>query len=198
MRRLPTGGVLFVVCAAPLAWLAWGVIANSLGPDPVQVVMQGTGVWALRFLLLTLCITPLRRWFGRPAIIRHRRQLGLWMFSYATLHLALFAQAYVGWSAPLLWEELAERPYITVGFAAWALLLPLALTSSRGAQRKLRRRWLQLHRLIYPALVFACLHLWWQVRSDAGEALFYSAVALLLLGLRLYWRINERKRARSA
>ena len=198
MRWLRTGGVLFVLSAAPLVWLAWGVIGNTLGPDPVQVVMQETGLWALRFLLLTLCITPLRRWFRRPTLVRHRRQLGLWMFTYATLHLALFAQTYVAWSASLLWEELAERPYITAGFGAWMLLLPLALTSSRAAQRLLRRRWLQLHRLIYPALVLACLHLWWQVRSDAGEALMYSAVALLLLGLRLYWRINKRKRPHVA
>lgn len=190
--------MLFLACAVPLALLVIGLVGGELGPDPVQVVMHETGHWSLRLLLLTLCMTPLRRWTGYAIFIRHRRQLGLWMFAYATLHLLLFAQGYVAWSGLLLLEELGERPYIMGGFAAWLLLLPLALTSSRAARRRLGRRWLQVHRLIYPALLLACLHLWWQVRSDVGEALVYSFLAASLLCLRLYWRILERKQGVSA
>lgn len=197
MGRL-IGPGLFIACAAPLVLLAVGLVLGDLGPDPVQVVMHETGHWGLRLLLLTLCMTPLRHWSANAAFVRHRRQLGLWMFAYATLHLLLFAQGYVAWSGALLWEELRERPYITLGLAAWLLLLPLAMTSSRASRRRLGRRWLQLHRLIYPALLLACLHLWWQVRSDAGEAVLYSLLALLLLGWRLYWRFTRQRHAASA
>lgn len=193
-----SGWVLFSVCALPLAWLSASVIAGRLGPDPVQVVMLETGQWALILLLLTLGMSPLRRWSGWSGFLLHRRQLGLWAFVYATLHLLLFAQAYVAWSATMLYEEFLERTYISAGLVAWLLLLPLALTSTRAAQRRLRRRWGQLHRLIYPAVLLACLHVWWQVRSDVGEALLYSAIAFALLAARLRWRIIGQKAARSA
>lgn len=197
MGRL-IGPVLFFACTVPLVILAVELSLGELGPDPVQVVMHETGHWGLRLLLLTLCMTPLGRWSGSAGFVRHRRQLGLWMFAYATLHLLLFVQGYVAWSGALLWEELCERPYITAGFAAWLLLLPLAMTSSRASRRRLGRRWLQLHRLIYPALLMGCLHLWWQVRSDAGEAVLYSLLAILLLGWRLYWRFIVQRHAASA
>ncbi len=147
--------------------------------------MHVSGEWSLRLLLLTLLITPLRHWLNRPQLIKLRRMLGLFTFFYACIHLVSFCHFYTGWSQALLWEEFLERPYITVGFLAWLLMLPLALTSTRGMQRRLRRNWVRLHRLVYPALVLGWVHLLWQARSDIGEALLYAAAAAVLLGWRL-------------
>lgn len=154
--------------------------------------MRATGLWALRLLLVTLCVSPLRQWSGWQWFMRQRRMLGLFAFFYACIHLAAFAHFYVGWQAGLLVEELLERPYITLGFAAWLLLLPLAITSTRRMQKRLRRRWVQLHRLVYPAAILACLHLLWQSRSDLGEALFYMGACAVLLA----WRVQRASRRR--
>jgi sulfoxide reductase heme-binding subunit YedZ len=178
----------------PFGWLFYAALSNSLGPDPAEVVMRETGEWALRLLALTLLVSPLRRWSGWAPLMKIRRMLGLYAFFYGCVHLLAFLQFFVGWSWAPLVEELGERPYITVGFGAWCLMLPLALTSTRGMQRRLRRNWLRLHRLVYPAAVLACLHLLWQVRSDIGEALFYIAIFALLLG----WRVHRFWRQRGA
>ena len=125
---------------------------------------------------------------GYRGLFRYRRLLGLTLFLYVSLHLLLFAQVYVGWSGDLLIEELNERPYVMVGFAAWCALIPLAFTSTDMARRRLGRRWRQLHRLVYPATILAWLHLLWLARSDVGEALTYGA----LFGLMLGWRVRRR------
>ncbi|QIB67691.1 sulfoxide reductase heme-binding subunit YedZ [Kineobactrum salinum] len=155
--------------------------------------MRETGLWGLRLLLLTLCVSPLRQWSGRQWFMQQRRMLGLFAFFYACIHLAAFAHFYIGWQGALLLEEVLERPYISLGFAAWLLMLPLTLTSSRRAQRRLRRQWLRLHRLVYPAAILACLHLLWQSRSDVGEALMYIGLCALLLG----WRIRRAGRRQA-
>ena len=178
--------VVVTACVAPLALLAWQLAAGQLGPDPAKYVMQGTGSWALRVLLLVLCAAPFAR-LGWRGLFRFRRALGVAVFVYATLHLLLFAQVYVGWDAPLLMEELEERPYVLVGFAAWALFLPLALTSTDAARRWLGRRWRLLHRLVYPATMLAWLHIYWLARSDIAEALIYGA----LFGALLAWRVRR-------
>ena len=175
-----------LLCLSPLAWLLWALMWDQLGPDPAKVLMKGTGEWALRGLALVLLATPMAK-SGWPGLFRCRRMLGLFVFLYVTLHLMLFAQVYVGWSATLLFEELQERPYVLVGFTAWLTLLPLALTSTHRARRALGRSWRQLHRLIYPATVLAWLHLLWLSRSDWGEALVYGAV----LGGLLAWRVRR-------
>jgi sulfoxide reductase heme-binding subunit YedZ len=175
-----------LLCLSPLAWLLWALMWDQLGPDPAKVLMKGTGEWALRGLALVLLATPMAK-SGWPGLFRYRRMLGLLVFLYVTLHLMLFAQVYVGWSATLLFEELQERPYVLVGFTAWLTLLPLALTSTHRARRALGRSWRQLHRLIYPATVLAWLHLLWLSRSDWGEALVYGAV----LGGLLAWRVRR-------
>ena len=175
-----------LLCLSPLAWLLWALMWDQLGPDPAKVLMKGTGEWALRGLALVLLATPMAK-SGWPGLFRYRRMLGLLVFLYVTLHLILFAQVYVGWSATLLFEELQERPYVLVGFTAWLTLLPLALTSTHRARRALGRSWRQLHRLIYPATVLAWLHLLWLARSDWGEALIYGAV----LGGLLAWRVRR-------
>ena len=178
---------VFVAAAAPFLWLVYVAATNQLGPDPARDVMHFTGEWSLRLLAITLCLSPLRQLGLWRYPFRFRRMLGLYAFFYATIHMTGFAQLYVGWDGAILLEELVERPYITAGFAAWVLMLPLAITSTRGWQRRLGRNWLKLHRLVYVAAIAGCLHLLWQARSDLGEALLYGAVFAVLLGWR-GWR----------
>ena len=185
---------VFAACGLPFAWLAYAAGSGGLGPDPAEQVMHVTGEWALRLLVLTLAASPLRQWFGWRWPLRLRRMLGLYVFFYATLHLLGFLQLYTGWTVAALLEEVVERPYVTAGFVAWVVFLPLALTSTRRAQRALGKRWVALHRLVYVAAIAACLHLLWQARSDIGEALVYSSVFALLL----LWRGRRRWSRRRA
>ena len=145
--------------------------------------MHQTGEWAIRLLVLVLAARPAAQW-GWPALFRYRRMLGLLMFFYTTLHLVVFAQVYVGWSLAILLEELIERPYVLVGFAGWALLIPLAVTSTDRMRRRLRQRWRQLHQLVYGVAVLGVLHVLWLSRSDIGDAVLYG----VLLGGLLCWR----------
>ena len=193
MERFIRGGV-FVLCLTPFVWTVYAAVTGGLGPDPAEALMHVTGEWSLRILALTLLISPLRAWTGWTVLMKLRRMLGLYAFFYACIHLLSFLQVFIGWTPAALLEELAERPYITVGFGAWLLMLPLAITSTRGMQRRLRRNWQRLHRLVYPAAVLACLHLLWQARSDVGEALVYIAVFAVLLG----WRLGRRYRRQRA
>lgn len=174
------------VCLLPLFILSVQLGTGQMGPDPAKRLMQGTGEWALRGLILVLLAAPLAK-RGWPMLFRFRRVLGLSLFGYVSLHLLLFSQVYVGWSLTLLAEELNERPYVLVGFLAWLAMLPLALTSTDRARRWLGRRWRQLHRLMYPATVLAWLHVFWLVRSDVGEALLYGVIFAALL----LWRVRR-------
>ena len=168
--------------------------SNALGADPVAEIEHRLGLWALRFLLLTLAITPLRQLTGWNVLARFRRMLGLYAFAYATLHLA----AYLGLDLRGYWmqvfEDIAKRPYITVGFLAWLLLVPLAITSTSGWIKRLGRRWARLHLLVYAIAVLAVLHFWWLVKSDIREPALYAAIAALLLG----WRAWRRWKPRTA
>lgn len=177
--------------------LAWGlalgpaidlgvdVVTGDLGPNPVETLEHGTGLWALRLLLLTLAMTPLRRISGWNEAIQVRRVLGLAAFAYASLHLGLFVVLDLGLSLPALLSDLRDRRYITAGFAAWLLMLPLALTSTRGWQRRLKRRWKQLHRLVYVCAGLGALHFFWLVKSDYSRPWLYLGLMLLLLLARL-------------
>jgi sulfoxide reductase heme-binding subunit YedZ len=191
MERL-TRSIVFILCSLPFLWVLYAAIVGGLGPDPAEALMHVTGEWALRLLALTLLMSPLRAWTGWSLLIKLRRMLGLYTYFYACIHFFTFLQFYIGWTPGRLIEELAERPYITLGFTAWLLMLPLAMTSTRRMQRRLRGNWQRLHRLIYPAAVLACLHLLWQTRSDVGEALVYIAVFSVLLGWRLR-RLTQRQ-----
>ena len=187
--------VIHALALAPLAllgWQAWqvgsGADIDALGADPVAAIEHSLGLWALRLLLVTLAVTPLRQLLGQPLLIRFRRMLGLWTFAYASLHFAAWLVLDLrGWWA-LVPAEIAERPYITVGFAAWLLLVPLALTSTRGWMRRLGRSWGRLHRLVYAVAALAVLHFWWVVKADVREPLLYAAILAMLLGWRLAWR----------
>ena len=178
--------IAIAACSVALGVLSWQLALGQLGPDPAKALMQGTGGWVLRGLVLVLCASPLAR-HGWRGLFRIRRVLGVALFAYASVHLLLFAQVYVGWEATLLIEELQERPYVLVGFAAWLLLLPLALTSTDAARRRLGRRWRTLHRLVYPATLLAWLHVYWLARSDIAEAMVYGT---LFAGL-LLWRVGR-------
>ncbi|MCX2983188.1 sulfoxide reductase heme-binding subunit YedZ [Halieaceae bacterium IMCC14734] len=187
--------LVFLLCLAPAVALFIAALQNQLGPDPAEALLLETGEFALRFLIVTLMMSPLRSWRGWSWPLRYRRMFGLFCYFYACLHLLLFLQFHLGWEGARVLEELLERPYITMGFGAWLLMLPLALTSTRAMQRRLGRNWRRLHRLVYPALMLGCLHLVWQSRSDIGEALVYSVIAAILLGFRLVPALRQRKAA---
>ena len=177
-------GVFVVALLFPVFWLYQGLMQLT-GPDPGKVLVDNLGQGALILLLLTLSMTPLRRltaWGGWLAV---RRQLGLWCFAYVLLHLSGYLLFILGLDIARLWIDLAERPYIIVGALALLALLPLALTSNRYSQRRLGARWRQLHRLVYPILGLALLHMLWVVRSDIGEWVFYASCGATLLVLRL-------------
>jgi methionine sulfoxide reductase heme-binding subunit len=178
----------FLLCLVPLGLLAWRTLHNGLGPNPVEAVVHFTGIWTLRLLLVTLAVTPLRRLTGRPWLLRFRRMLGLFAFFYAVLHFS----AYLFLDRALVWDDiltdLSKRPYIVVGFTALLLLVPLALTSTRGWVRRLGRRWQTLHRAVYAIGVLGVLHFLWLVKADILEPLVYGAILFGLLAFRVPWR----------
>ena len=179
--------VVWLLAGAPLLRLGWLVLQGRLGANPVEFLEHYSGQWALRLLLLTLAMTPLRRLTQWPEPLRVRRLLGLWAFAWACLHFGIYLLFDLEFSLLQLGKDLLKRRYITAGFAAWLLLLCLALTSTRGWQQRLKRRWAQLHRLIYPAALLVVLHFIWLVKSDLREPLLYLAILLVLLGWRLPW-----------
>lgn len=188
-----------VAALTPLAILAWQVLdvartgSNALGADPVAEIEHRLGLWALRLLLATLAITPLRQLTGQPVLVRFRRMLGLYAFAYATLHFSAYLVLDLRGYWAIVFEEIAKRPYITVGFAAWLLLVPLAVTSTKGWIRRLGRNWARLHKLVYLVGVLAVLHFWWIVKTDVREPLLYAAILAVLLGWRAWKRFGPRK-----
>lgn len=194
--------LVHALALAPLAVLAWQVRqewltgSGGLGADPVAAIEHRLGEWALRLLLIALAVTPLRQLTGQAVLIRFRRMLGLYAFAYATLHFAAYLVLDLGGYWALIFEEVAKRPYMTVGFLAWLLLVPLALTSTTAAIRRLGRQWARLHRLVYLVGVLAVLHLWWirSAKNDLAEPALYAAILALLLG----WRAWKALRRRAA
>ena len=159
--------------------------------------MHTTGEWALRFLVVVLMARPFSQ-RGWPVLFRARRMFGLFVAFYASLHLLVFAQVYVGWSGAILAEELAERPYVVAGFGAWLLLLPLSVTSLHSVRRRMGRYWRSLHRAVYLIALLATLHVLWLSRSDVGDALLYALVfgALLAWRVAVFWRKSLRLKRR--
>ena len=202
--RTPAGIIaakmlLHLLALAPLAWLGWqvwqvasGSDIDALGAEPVVAIEHALGIWALRLLLLTLAVTPLRQLTGQPALLRFRRMLGLYAFVYASLHFATWLALDLGADLSQVLTEIARRPFITVGFLAWLLLVPLAITSTRGWMRRLGRNWGRLHRLVYAIAALAVLHFWWIVKSDWREPALYAGLLALLLGWRLWWALRLR------
>lgn len=176
--------LIWAVGIWPLSWLLWRGASASLGPDPGKVVVDELGIWALRLLLMTLAVRPMAELVRRPVLFRIRRPTGLFALAYALLHATAALLYLLGWRWSELVDAIAERQYVLFGVAALLLLVPLGLTSTRQAQRRLGRRWRQLHRLVYPAAVMAALHFLWLIRSDFAEPLIYFIITLLLLGYR--------------
>jgi len=191
--------IVFAACLLPLAWIAWDVVRGNLGPDPVAQLEHRTGDWALRFLLASLAMTPLRLASGLAGWLRYRRMLGLFAFFCACLHLAVYVVIDLGGFWSQLLGEIAKKPYITAGFVAWLLMVPLAVTSTRAAMRRLGRNWQRLHRLVYLAGLCATLHYLWLVKSGeriaAREPLIYFCVFALLIASRVpSWLARWRRR----
>lgn len=178
---------IWIASLTPLSWLIYLGLNNQLGPDPGKALVDGLGLWALRLLLMTLLLRPLRELTRNNIFLRVRRLVGLFCWFYATLHLAGALFYVVGFSSAELLKALVDRTYIILGLLAWLLLLPLAITSNRRSQRKLGRRWVLLHRLIYPAAILVCLHFIWLVRSDYWQPALYSVFLIALL----WWRIPQ-------
>lgn len=178
-------------CAAltPLGWLVYEGFSDQLGPDPGKALVNALGLWALRLLLVTLALRPLRDMTGKVVFIRVRRLVGLFCWFYASLHFAAGLFYVIGFSWDALLKAFSEKTYIILGLLAWLLLVLLGVTSNHWAQRRLKRRWAKLHRAIYAVVVLACLHFIWLVRSDYGEPALYFLLALILLAWRLpQWR----------
>jgi len=186
---------LFALALVPLAILVRRGIDNDLGANPVEIINRFTGDWVLRFLLITLAITPLRRLSGWNVLLRFRRMAGLFAFFYASLHFLSYAWLDQSFVFADIVKDVAKRPYITVGFACFLALIPLAATSTQGMIRRLgARRWQRLHRLVYLIGVGGIVHFLWLVKSDITQPLMYGAILALLLGFRL----RERTRSRAA
>lgn len=189
--------ILFVACALPLAWLlarAFGIGGLGLGANPVSELIHQLGLWGLRFLLLTLCVSPLSVTLRKPRLMQVRRMLGLYSFTYLSLHFLAWLVLDQSLRPAAVLADIVKRPYITVGFAALLILVPLAVTSTRGWMRRLGARWQRLHRLVYPAAILGCWHFWWQVKADWREPLLYAVILAALLA----WRWRRARRLRPA
>lgn len=200
---------VFLAALGPAGWLAWAALTGNLSANPLDDLTKETGVWTLRFLCIALAITPLRRLTGWNAAIKFRRMTGLLAFFYGSLHFLTYAivDRFAGLDFPdgvvalstvrnfgaSVGEDVYKRPFITIGFAAWLTMLPLAITSTAGWIRRLGgKRWNRLHRLVYLTGILGPLHYWWLVKADVNRPLTYAAVVALLLGLRIYWNRARR------
>lgn len=182
--------LVFALSLIPLVQLLFAATTQALGPDPGQEVTEALGKAAFQWLLITLTMTPLKRWTGWSGWIRVRRMLGLFCFFYATLHVLAFLQFIVGWQD--LWVTFTRRPYIIAGLLSFCLLLALALTSTRAAIRAMGKRWKKLHQWVYVAAIAAWVHYLWQARSDISEMVVYGSLLLLLLSLRVWWWLSRK------
>ena len=195
--RLLYKPLVFVASLLPLAWLlcgAFGWLDFSLGADPVKKLEHECGKWALNFLLITLAVTPLRHLANLPHLPRLRRMLGLFAFFYVLLHFAVYLCLDLEFNFRTLFTDIAKRPYITIGFLALLLLIPLAVTSTNRMMRRLGRRWQKLHRLVYVIAVLGVWHFYWQVKRDIREPLIYAGILAILL---IYRWARSRRRATS-
>jgi methionine sulfoxide reductase heme-binding subunit len=185
---------VFLLCLVPAGLLGWDWYKDALGPNPAENIIRTNGNWTIRFLLITLSITPLRRLLRLPSLIRFRRMLGLYAMFYGCLHLMsyLWLDQFFDWAG--IWKDIYKRPFITVGFAAWLLMVPLGLTSTAWSIRKLGgKRWQLLHRLIYFSALGGVIHFYWLVKSDVSLPLLYGAILLVLMLYRgVAWIVSRR------
>jgi len=195
--------LVFLAALGPAAWLVWAGLTGNLSANPLSDITNETGLWTLRFLCLALAVTPLRRLTGWNAAIKFRRMLGLFAFFYGSLHFLTYVivDRFAGLDFPdgivavstlrnlaaSVGADVYKRPFITIGFAALTLMVPLAATSTAGMIRRLGRKWQTLHRLVYASAVLGVIHYWWLVKADVRSPILYAVVVSLLLGFRV-WR----------
>jgi sulfoxide reductase heme-binding subunit YedZ len=184
--------VVFYAGFLPIFVLALAVYNNTLGPDPADALAVETGEWSLRFLLMSLAVTPLRNITGWVQLFPFRRTFGLFALFYASLHFVVYLVFLLRLRWSEIFEDITERPYITVGFFAFLLLVVLGATSNRIAMRKLGVWWRKIHRLVYLVNILALIHLAWILRTDMTEAMIYASILLPLLGYRIYWQYSHR------
>lgn len=178
---------VFTLSLTPLAWLLWGFFHNLLGGNPVEYITHATGDWTMRFLLLTLLITPLRKLSNQQYLLRFRRMLGLFAFFYGCLHFTTYLWLDQSLDLASMTKDIYKRPFITAGFAAFVVLIPLAITSTKRMIALLGgRNWQMLHRLIYFSVIAGVVHYWWLVKSDIRQPLLYGLLAAILLSLRFF------------
>lgn len=192
--------VLLGVCLLPALSLvarAFGVGGSGLGANPVEALLHGFGKWGLNLLLITLAVTPARHLLSAPELLRYRRLFGLTAFFYLCMHFLTWLVLDQGLYLAGIGEDIARRPFITIGFSAFVMLIPLALTSTDRMMRRLGRRWTRLHRMIYPVAILGVWHFYWQVKIDVREPLLYVGLLTLLLGWRLV-RVRQRRRLATA
>lgn len=188
--------LVFLASLLPFAWLVTGAFTDGLGVNPVETITNTTGLWTLRFLTISLAITPLRWLTTWNPLIQLRRMLGLFAFFYATLHFTTYFVLDQSMMFDGLWEDVVKRPYITVGFTAFVLMIPLALTSTLGWIRRLGgRRWNLLHKLVYVSAVLGVLHYWWKVKLDVTDPAVYAVIMAVLLGARIARSLRPRPAA---
>ena len=192
MQRL-SKVLLFVAALIPAAYLSYALMNDGLGANPAEALQTQTGIWALRFLVLTLAVTPIRRVTGWNRVIQYRRMRGLFAFFYAFLHLLTYAvlDRYLDFAG--VWDDVAKRPFITAGMVAFVLMIPLAVTSTKGWIRRLGRRWQLLHRLIYLSGIAAAIHYLLKVTIMAGSPVYYALIVGALLASRMAWGMWTRR-----
>jgi sulfoxide reductase heme-binding subunit YedZ len=189
--------VVFLLCLLPLAALGWRALHGELTANPIEFITHATGDWTLRFLVITLCITPFRKILHIPELVRFRRMLGLFAFFYACLHFTTYIWLDKFFDLSEMWKDIAKRKYITVGFSAFLLLIPLAVTSTAGWIRRLGgKRWQMLHRLIYFSVSLGVIHYYWLVKSAVIRPLTYGAIVAILLLWRLFASLSKKKQLR--
>ena len=178
--------LLFVLLLVPALYYGWGLWQDELGANPLEAVIRGLGDWALRILLITLLMSPLRRMINWAQALRLRRMLGLYAYFYVVLHLLgyLWFDQFFDWEE--IWFDIQERPFITIGMVAVVLLTPLAITSTKGMIRRLGKNWKRLHSMVYLISILAVIHFWWMVKLDITEPVIYSLILAVMLGERLF------------
>ena len=188
-RKRIAKALVFVIALIPVAMLVRGFLAGNLGVNPAETIQLQTGRWALKFLRISLTVTPVRRLTGWNVVIQYRRMIGLFAFFYATLHFLSYWAFDLTFSFRAMFGDVLKRPFITLGFSAFLLLLPLALTSTKGWIRRLGKKWTLLHRLVYVAAICAVIHFAWKVKVFSGDPVLYAVILTLLLGFRLAWNV---------
>jgi methionine sulfoxide reductase heme-binding subunit len=184
---------VFIAASSPFVWLAFRALTDRLSVNPVEDLTLTTGIWALRMLVVTLAITPLRRLTGWNRLVQYRRMLGLFAFFYGALHLVTYFLDQ-GFEMRFILADIAKRPFITMGMIAFALMVPLAITSTKGWIRRLGKKWQLLHRLVYVSGAAAATHYLWKVKVATGSPVYYAVIVGVLLTFRIYWTVRQKQK----